>query len=172
MCSLSMFEPSSSMTSANSSSVCARSDSVASRRCPALLYKVMPSTTRGFTSVMAHLDQPFDARLQTSDLLAGAETSTPLAPFLGGPFLACCTDDRFAFAVLALAVSRPRAEYLFFLCTIDALAVLARDVYGIHQQPSADGLVRYRSRRSPHELRLTERRYSRRLPRHAVVYTH
>src|SRR5262245_14469568 len=115
---------------------------MASWRCPALLYRVMPRTTRGITSVMTHLDQPFDARLEAGDLLARAKTSTPLTPFFGDPFLACRTDDRVAFPLLAVAVGGPRAEHLFLMCATGALAVLARDVDGIHQQPLAKRRIR------------------------------
>src|SRR4030095_11836058 len=108
----------------------------------------MPRTTRGVTSVMTHLDQAFDARFETGDLLACAETSTPLAPFFGGPLLARGTNNRVAFTLLAVAIGRPRAEHLLLICAIGTLAVFARDINGIHQQPSADRRVRRTNRRS------------------------
>src|SRR5512138_2460964 len=102
----------------------------------------MPSTTRGDGSVMANLDQPFDARLQTRDLLAGAQTTAPFAPLLCRPFLACGTDDGLAVPLFTQAIGGPGANHLILVLAAGALAPLARDIDVIHQQPRANTRAR------------------------------
>src|SRR5678809_1515918 len=99
----------------------------------------MPSTTRGRESVMANLNQPFDARLQARHLLTRAEATAPFAPLFVLPFLPGGADDRLTVLLFPLTKGRSRAEHVLLVLAAGSFAVLARDIDTVHQQPRPEG---------------------------------